>query len=60
MKSCDFVNSGIPPHTKVNKYLQRLLTLESILDNCLIALISQGLPIKAKGSFKSRALWKGN
>ena len=51
------VNSEKPPHTKVNKYLQNLFTLESILESCLTALISQGLPTKAKGWFKSRASW---
>ena len=35
--------------TKVNKYLQSLFTLESILESCLTALISHGLPTKAKG-----------
>ena len=55
IKSCDFVNSVEPPQTKVNKYLHNLLTLSSVLDNCLIALISQGLPTNAKGSFKFNA-----
>ena len=55
IKSCALVNSAKPPHTKVNKYLQSLFTLESVLDSSLIALISQGLPTKAKGWFKSRA-----
>ena len=45
----DFVNSVEPPQTKVSKYLHNLLTLSSVLDNCLIALISQGLPTNANG-----------
>ena len=57
IKSWDFVNSVEPPQTKVSKYLHNLLTLSSVLDNCLIALISQGLPTNANGWFKSNASW---
>ena len=49
------ISSNEGGYTLFNKYLHKSFTLLSNFYNCLIALISQGFPTKANGSFNFKA-----